>query len=265
MISRVIRLKIISRKDFFCTVNLDINVVRRRWPFSYKKTSLNCADNFSRLLTSETNIKLHFWRFFNAIQYFDYSFSSCVLEGLKLSEKLIIFPLRGTLCWIYSIIIIATIVGIPHYFTETMSLEILDGKYVEYLFYIFNDLSVVYIIIPFFVIELKVNSRGATIKVLFPKIFSQWITLFFLLVVALLLSTAFDIFFNKNNLIINIEYIIWRKNDVYSDNFTFATIRSLDTLTSLKNNYYVYIEQLLLINWAKYCQLESSNITVLKN
>ena len=55
---------------------------------------------------------------------------------------------------IYSILIIATIVGIPHYFSETMNLEILDEKYVEYLFYIFNDLSVVYIIIPFFVIEL---------------------------------------------------------------------------------------------------------------
>lgn len=55
---------------------------------------------------------------------------------------------------VYSIIIIATIVGIPHYVSETLSLEILDEKYVEYLFYIFNDLSVIYIIIPFFVIEL---------------------------------------------------------------------------------------------------------------
>lgn len=55
---------------------------------------------------------------------------------------------------VYSIVIIATIVGIPHYVAEYMSLEILDEKYVEYLFYIFNDLSVIYIIIPFFVIEL---------------------------------------------------------------------------------------------------------------
>ena len=55
---------------------------------------------------------------------------------------------------VYSILIITTIVGIPHYISESINIEVLDSEYVDYLFYLFNDLSVIYIIIPFFVIEL---------------------------------------------------------------------------------------------------------------
>ena len=62
--------------------------------------------------------------------------------------------MSNTRLFVFSIIIIATIVGIPHYVSESLNLEILNSEYVEYLFYIFNDLSLIYIIIPFFVIEL---------------------------------------------------------------------------------------------------------------
>ncbi|MDY8137990.1 sterol desaturase family protein [Aquimarina sp. 2201CG5-10] len=55
---------------------------------------------------------------------------------------------------VYSIVIIGTIVGIPHFVVENFNLEILDPYSVEYFFYIFNDLSIFYIIIPFFIIEL---------------------------------------------------------------------------------------------------------------
>ncbi len=55
---------------------------------------------------------------------------------------------------VYSIAIITSIVVIPHFFSDSLQLELLDSEYIEYLFYIFNDLSIVYIIIPFFVIEL---------------------------------------------------------------------------------------------------------------
>ena len=54
----------------------------------------------------------------------------------------------------YSILIIATIIGIPHYVADYMNLNVLDTYDVENFFYIFNDLSVIYIIVPFFVIEL---------------------------------------------------------------------------------------------------------------
>lgn len=55
---------------------------------------------------------------------------------------------------VYSLVIITSIVVVPHFFTDSLQLELLDPEYIEYLFYIFNDLSIVYIIIPFFVIEL---------------------------------------------------------------------------------------------------------------
>lgn len=55
---------------------------------------------------------------------------------------------------VYSIAIIASIVAVPHALTDYLELKILDSEYIEYLFYIFNDLSIVYIIIPFFIIEL---------------------------------------------------------------------------------------------------------------
>ena len=55
---------------------------------------------------------------------------------------------------IYSILILSFSIGIPHYIAEYVHLEILNSDLVDYYFYIFNDLSVVYIIIPFFSIEL---------------------------------------------------------------------------------------------------------------
>lgn len=59
-----------------------------------------------------------------------------------------------TRLFMYSIVIVATIVGLPHWAAINIDLNILDSEWVEYLFYVFNDLSMVYIIIPFFVIEL---------------------------------------------------------------------------------------------------------------
>lgn len=55
---------------------------------------------------------------------------------------------------IYSIAIVISIVGVPHYFKEHSSFEVLNTDLVDYFFYVFNDLSVLYIILPFFVIEL---------------------------------------------------------------------------------------------------------------
>lgn len=55
---------------------------------------------------------------------------------------------------VYSIAIIATIVGIPHYVAEYLNIAVLNTDLVDYFFYAFNDLSVVYIIIPFFIVEL---------------------------------------------------------------------------------------------------------------
>lgn len=55
---------------------------------------------------------------------------------------------------VYSIAIIASIVAVPHLLTNSLELSILNNEYVEYLFYIFNDLSLLYVIIPFFIIEL---------------------------------------------------------------------------------------------------------------
>lgn len=55
---------------------------------------------------------------------------------------------------VYSVVIIASIVAVPHLLTNSLELPILDNEYIEYLFYIFNDLSLIYIITPFFIIEL---------------------------------------------------------------------------------------------------------------
>ncbi|WP_082118629.1 sterol desaturase family protein [Tenacibaculum mesophilum] len=55
---------------------------------------------------------------------------------------------------IYSIVIIATIVGIPHYVADNFKIPEYTNETVDRFFYIFNDLSVLYIIVPFFVIEL---------------------------------------------------------------------------------------------------------------
>ncbi|WP_281979843.1 sterol desaturase family protein [Tenacibaculum mesophilum] len=55
---------------------------------------------------------------------------------------------------IYSIVIIATIVGIPHYVADNFKIPEYTNETVDRFFYIFNDLSVLYIIVPFFVLEL---------------------------------------------------------------------------------------------------------------
>ena len=56
--------------------------------------------------------------------------------------------------FIYSIIIVFAIVISPHWANANFNLEIPNPEWIEYLFYVFNDLSLVYIIIPFFAIEL---------------------------------------------------------------------------------------------------------------
>lgn len=55
---------------------------------------------------------------------------------------------------VYSIIILTVIISIPHYVAENLSLKILNTDSVDYFFYAFNSLSIVYLIIPFFIIEL---------------------------------------------------------------------------------------------------------------
>ncbi|MDT7832616.1 sterol desaturase family protein [Flavobacteriaceae bacterium S356] len=55
---------------------------------------------------------------------------------------------------IYSIVIVSVVVWFPHWASSNFSLEVLDSDWVAYLFYIFNDLSLGYIIVPFFSIEL---------------------------------------------------------------------------------------------------------------
>ena len=55
---------------------------------------------------------------------------------------------------IYSIAIVATFVGVPHYFAENFNIPEYSSETVNRFFYIFNDLSVLYIIVPFFILEL---------------------------------------------------------------------------------------------------------------
>ncbi len=54
----------------------------------------------------------------------------------------------------YRIVILIVVVGFPHWANANFMLEVPDDQLVESLFYMFNDLSLVYIIIPFFAIEL---------------------------------------------------------------------------------------------------------------
>jgi sterol desaturase/sphingolipid hydroxylase (fatty acid hydroxylase superfamily) len=54
----------------------------------------------------------------------------------------------------YTFVIIATLIGIPHYVAENISLPEYTQEAVDTFFYIFNDLSVLYIIVPFFILEL---------------------------------------------------------------------------------------------------------------
>jgi sterol desaturase/sphingolipid hydroxylase (fatty acid hydroxylase superfamily) len=53
-----------------------------------------------------------------------------------------------------SLIILLILGGIPHLFTKYLPLPNLDFYDVEFFFYIFNDLSLTYVIIPFFLLEL---------------------------------------------------------------------------------------------------------------
>lgn len=55
---------------------------------------------------------------------------------------------------IYSIVILTVIVGFPHWMHHKFTIATLDYEWVSYLFYLFNDVSLIYIIVPFFIIEL---------------------------------------------------------------------------------------------------------------
>lgn len=55
---------------------------------------------------------------------------------------------------VYSIIILVAVVGFPQYLNNAFQFETLNYEWVEYIFYILNDLSLIYIIIPFFGIEI---------------------------------------------------------------------------------------------------------------
>lgn len=54
----------------------------------------------------------------------------------------------------YTFVILVTIIGIPHYVAENFTIKVYSPESVDTFFYIFNDLSVVYIIVPFFILEL---------------------------------------------------------------------------------------------------------------
>ncbi len=69
--------------------------------------------------------------------------------------------MSNTKLLIYSLLIIAVITGSVHAVANFSDLNILFSETVDYWFYIFNDLSLIYIIIPFFFIELI---RYAVIK-----------------------------------------------------------------------------------------------------
>lgn len=56
--------------------------------------------------------------------------------------------------FIYSVLIIAILAGVAHLGTAFLDLKPLLADTVDYWFYIVNDLSVIYIIVPFFAIEL---------------------------------------------------------------------------------------------------------------
>lgn len=62
---------------------------------------------------------------------------------------------------LYSLLIIATLAGTAHIATHFLDLKEFYSETVEYWFYIANDLSLIYIIIPFFIIEII---RYAVIK-----------------------------------------------------------------------------------------------------
>lgn len=55
---------------------------------------------------------------------------------------------------VYALICIVSIVGGAHWANLNWQITELNSEYVEYLFYLVNDLSIVYVIIPFFVVEL---------------------------------------------------------------------------------------------------------------
>lgn len=62
--------------------------------------------------------------------------------------------MSNTRLFIYSLLIIAVITGGVHGAANFLNLTDLYPESVEYWFYIFNDLSLIYIIIPFFFIEI---------------------------------------------------------------------------------------------------------------
>ena len=55
---------------------------------------------------------------------------------------------------VYSFLILSIVIGFPHYASYIFVTKDLDIQLVEYFFYVFNNLSIVYVIVPFFLIEL---------------------------------------------------------------------------------------------------------------
>ena len=62
--------------------------------------------------------------------------------------------MSNTKLFTYSLLIVALIAGSVHAATHFLDLKVYFSETVDYWFYIFNDLSLVYIIIPFFFIEI---------------------------------------------------------------------------------------------------------------
>jgi sterol desaturase/sphingolipid hydroxylase (fatty acid hydroxylase superfamily) len=63
-------------------------------------------------------------------------------------------PLSNTRTVVYSFVILITVISIPHLTANHLSLTVIDTSSVSYFFYAFNSLSIVYLIVPFFVVEL---------------------------------------------------------------------------------------------------------------
>ncbi len=62
---------------------------------------------------------------------------------------------------IYSLLIIAVLAGAAHLATNALDLNVFYSETIEYWFYIVNDLSLIYIIIPFFFIELTLRNSDS--------------------------------------------------------------------------------------------------------
>ena len=55
---------------------------------------------------------------------------------------------------IYSAVILVVLIGIPHTVADTLTIPEHETDLIDWFFYVFNELSIVYVIIPFFIFEL---------------------------------------------------------------------------------------------------------------